>query len=404
MQKFTGKQYLQIDIANSFGLDKLTWDERLTWFERYEPVLIERLTEATDPAMYFAGIQAYRAMERGEPTGYPISLDATSSGLQILAALTGDRRAAELCNVVDTTRRRDAYTDIFEIMVDYLIKRLGEHAGGISRDDCKQAIMTSLYGSVAEPKKVFGEGIQLKIFYQVMAQCAPAAWELNEAFLSMWNADALSHDWVLPDNFHVHVKVMSQKKETIQFMNEPYDVFHAVNEATEEGRSLGANTIHSIDGMIVREMTRRCDFDVDNLLRVSEALIRNDAGLGTDRPEDIMVIELWNRYADSGYLSARILDYLDEGNMGHVNKADIWELIDSLPAKPFKIMAVHDCFRCLPNYANDLRKQYNLQLTLIAKSNLLQDLLTQIVGRELQIGKLDPNLWKDIPFTNYALS
>ena len=33
MQHFTGTQYLQIDVANCYGLDRLTWQERLDWFE-----------------------------------------------------------------------------------------------------------------------------------------------------------------------------------------------------------------------------------------------------------------------------------------------------------------------------------------------------------------------------------
>ena len=142
MQRFTGKQYLQIDIANSFGLEKMTWQERLDWFEKHQNCLHEMLPGAADPAMYFAGVQAWEKVKNGLPIGYPISLDATSSGLQILAALTGDRRAARLCNVVGTGKREDAYTNVFEIMVDRLINRLGEHGGGISRDDCKRAIMT----------------------------------------------------------------------------------------------------------------------------------------------------------------------------------------------------------------------------------------------------------------------
>lgn len=404
MQRFTGKQYLMIDIANSFGLDKENWDTRLNWFAAHENNLEALVSKAENPAMYFAGVQAWNEVKAGRPIGYPISLDATSSGLQILAALTGDRRAATLCNVVDSGKREDAYTNIFEIMAEYLHKRLGEHAGNISRDDCKSAIMTSLYGSIAEPKKVFGEGIQLKIFYQVMAECAPAAWELNEAFLSMWNSEALSHDWILPDNFHVHVKVMHKVEETVHFMNKPYDTFHLVNAPTEEGRSLGANTIHSLDGMIVRELGRRCDYDPDTILRVVGALNQEEHGMGIGRPNDMMLATLWNHYVDSGYLSARILDYIDGGNVGMVNHDVIWELIDSLPEKPFKVISVHDCFRVLPNYGNDLREQYNRQLMLIAKSNLLQYLLSQIVGRDLKIGKLDMNLWKDIPFTNYALS
>lgn len=405
MQTFTGKQYLQIDIANSFGLDKETWNTRLAWFHKHEDTLMSMLPQADDPAMFYAAVQAYKAVERGEPIGYMISLDATSSGLQILAALTGDRRAAELCNVVDTGRREDAYTVVYEVMVEDLTTNYGIAAGSIKRDDCKNAIMTGLYGSRAVPKEVFGEGTQLRVFYKTMAEVAPAAWELNEAFLSMWDPDALSHDWVLPDNFHVHIKVMDTVQETVQFMNEPVDTYRSVNQPTEEGRSLGANTVHSIDGMIVREMARRCDYDVDRMLLVLEAVVTHEkGGLGMDRPNDLMVKTLWDNYLRSGYLSARILDYLDLSNMGLVDKDTIYELIDSLPAKPFKVISVHDCFRCLPSYANDLRKQYNLQLSLIAKSNLLQDLLSQIVGRQLNIGKLDAGMWRDILDANYALS
>ena len=87
-----------------------------------------------------------------------------------------------------------------------------------------------------------------------------------------------------------------------------------------------------------------------------------------------------------------------------VNRCDIQELIDSLPVKPFKVIAVHDCFRCLPNYANDLREQYNRQLMLIGKSTLLQSVVSQILGRTVTIGKLDPDLWKEMMVSNYALS
>lgn len=405
MQRFTGKQYLMIDIANNYGLDKASWQDRLNWFKQHKHCLHEMLATAQEPALYYAGVRAWEAVESGEAIGYPISLDATSSGLQILAALTGDRRAARLCNVVNTGKREDAYTNVFDIMVDRLMQRLGEHAGNIQREDCKRAIMTSLYGSVAVPKEVFGEGIQLKMFYEIMAEVAPAAWELNEAFLSIWNASALSHDWVLPDNFHVHIKVMNQVKETVHFMNEPYETFHMVNEPTEEGRSIGANTIHSIDGMIVREITRRCSYDPDVVLRVTEALLSKKQGCGGHGlKDDAMVMLLWNHYVESGYLSARILDHLNITNIGLVDQPTIWELINSLPEKPFKVIAVHDCFRVLPNYGNDLREQYNRQLMLIAKSNLLQYLLCQITGRQLNIGKLDPNMWKDVMLTDYALS
>lgn len=61
-------------------------------------------------------------------------------------------------------------------------------------------------------------------------------------------------------------------------------------------------------------------------------------------------------------------------------------------------------FRCLPNYGNDLRKQYTNLLQLIGKSNLLQFLISQILKRKVAIGKLDEDMWKEIGDAEYALS
>lgn len=134
-QSFTGHEYLKIDIANSMGLDKLTWDERLNWFEVNEYQLETMVNQAAEPALFYAGVKAWRDVQAGNPIGYMISLDATSSGLQILAALTGDRSAAQLCNVVDTGKREDAYTAIYQAM----LLQIGDTAK-ISRDAVKQAI------------------------------------------------------------------------------------------------------------------------------------------------------------------------------------------------------------------------------------------------------------------------
>ena len=101
MQTFTGREYLKIDIASNFGLEKKSWAERLAWFDQNESQLLKLLPQAEEPALYYAGVKAYEDVKAGKPTGYMISLDATSSGLQLLAALTGDRSAAQLCNVVD---------------------------------------------------------------------------------------------------------------------------------------------------------------------------------------------------------------------------------------------------------------------------------------------------------------
>lgn len=411
MQQFTGKQYLMIDIANNFGagLDKKHWDVRLKWYEDNKHQLDQLVSKAAEPALFYAGVQAMKKVEQGQPIGYGISLDATSSGLQILAAITCDEKAARLCNVINTGNREDAYINLFHTMKDNMLKIDAGQAGNLKREDLKDAIMTSLYGSEAIPKLVFGEGSQLRCFYSTMEEEAPLAWQLNQAFLAMWNPQATEYNWVLPDNFHVKTKVMDTEKEVVHFNNNKYDIHTKVNQAKEKGRSLGANTIHSLDGMIVREISRRCDYDGLQINKVHNFCthIKNGAvvmGQLLDDADAEMVKVLWDHYQKTGYLSARILDHLYAHNSSLVNVNDILDLIDSMPAKPFKVISVHDCFRCLPTYGNDLRKQYNLQLALLAKSEILSHLISQIIGRTYKAPKGNPNMWVDILDAEFALS
>lgn len=406
MKTFTARDYLKIDIANNFGLDKKDWDERIEWFDNNEATLLSNMAEADEPALFYAGVQAWNQVKQGLPIGYPVALDATSSGMQILACLTGDRSAAELCNVVPfreegKVKRRDGYTVVYNEMTN----RIGEKSR-IKRNDCKEAIMTALYGSEAMPKQVFGEGMLLKVFEQTMDDKAPAVWELNKFWLTLWNPEAYAYHWILPDNFNVHIKVMDKVCEVAHFLNKPYDCYRDVQQPVEKGRMLSANTTHSIDGYIVRELIRRCSYDI-NLIEYVKELIAgvHPAGLVPSTEGNIeMVATLWEHYQKSGMLSIRIFDYLDSNTIEMVDTAPLLEIINELPKKPFKVLSVHDCFRVLPNYANDLRRQYNIQLRNIARSNLLGFIMSQVIGQEITVGKLDPELWKDIEETEYALS
>jgi len=411
MQRFQAHEYLKIDIANNFGkskigrsLDKCNWDERIEWFNENEHQLESLLKQADEPALYFAGLQAWNAYKTNQPSGYPISLDGTSSGLQILSCLTGDRLAAQLCNVINTGNREDAYRLIYEYMCELI-----DDTSKISRDACKDAIMTAFYGSEAIPKEVFGEGDLLRAFFYVMEKAAPAVWNLNKMFLDMWDNTRIEYRWKLPDNFTVIIPVISQVKEVVHVFNEPFDTFRKVNAPIDKGRSLSANTTHSVDGFICRELNRRCNYDPAVVAHVKRLLytvwhIPEPDEVLSDTPDNEMFITLWNLYIESGYLSARILPYINEENINFIDRKVILELVDSLPEKPFKMLQIHDCFRCLPKYGNDLRYQYNLQLALIAKSNLLSFMLSQILGRTIKVNKADENLWKDILDSNYSLS
>ena len=398
--RFSGMDYLKIDIANNYGKDKLNWDERLLWFEFNKDNLDSLVPEAEEPALFYAGVQAYKQAVEGNPIGYTVSLDAVCSGMQWLSILTGDRSAAELCCVIGQ-KRNDAYTAIYQYMVD----KLGEGAK-IERADTKRAIMTSLYGSERVPTQVFGEGELYDTFISTMEEHAPAAWELNKAFIDMWNPSVSSYHWVMPDNFHVNMNVWGTEEETVHFRNQPYTVTTKVIKPTEKGRSLSPNCIHSLDSMVVREITRRCMYDPKKIEEIKHLLNHGGYTQLEISKSGRLLLELFEHSKESGYLSSRVLDVINKNNiylLSDEEKNQVWDIINTLPAKPFDVYVIHDAFNCHVNFANDLRWQYIHQMVLISKSNMLSFLLSQILNREVEITKYTEDLHLEIAKSEYAI-
>lgn len=60
-------------------------------------------------------------------------------------------------------------------------------------------------------------------------------------------------------------------------------------------------------------------------------------------------------------------------------------------------------FRVLPNYGNDIRRQYNRILSDIAASKILESIVSQIKGHHEPVGKAG-DISQDILESNYALS
>lgn len=414
MQTFTPAEYLQIDIASSFGLEKKLWDERLAWFadNKTQIEALAALTtgiakhplmaQAKEPAQFFAGVKAWAQTQRGEPTGHLIHLDGTASGAQCLAALVDCSQSGSNCNLVDTGERENLYANIFSAC-----QTIAEHGLDALPEDVKKAVMTSLYGSKRQPRRVFGEDIE--VFYKTMEEQLPGAWALNEALIGLWQPYALSHDWILPDNFHAHIKVMSPFTREFTVFGQLLTTTSYANIGTERGLSLAANVTHSVDGMVVREVGRRCNYDPIKIEALKDLLDEIDvtgtySTTGRMSPHHKLVETLWSHYLESGFLSARILEALDTENIHLVDYVRIRKLVDTLPRKPFAVLMIHDAFAVHPNYGNDVRRTYNRILSEIADSEMLSFIISRIAGEKLNVAKFGGGLAEKILEANYALS
>ena len=250
MKTFTGTEYLKIDIANQFGLDRLGWEERLWWVEDNKGNFRELAETAKKPILFRKAIRALKQVEAGKPVNHIMGLDATASGIQIMSAMSGCPISAATVNLINTGTREDIYTTVGSEM---------EQITGlpINRDVMKDPLMTFFYGSEAVPKRVFGEGEALLGFYKAMESKLRGPYELMKLFQSYWNSTYKHFTWTMPDKHTVHIPVMVNEESEIEVdegdhLRFPYR--YAVNQAQDKGLSLAANIVHSVDAWICRKM------------------------------------------------------------------------------------------------------------------------------------------------------
>jgi hypothetical protein len=413
MTKFTGWQYLLIDLANTFGLDKLLFEDRIKWAESNLHQL-ELLNDKADTVpLYRKATMAIRKVLRGEPTGHLVALDACCSGIQVMSALTGCITGATHTGLVDPTVRADAYTKTTEFMNDEL-------GGGlvVSRGDAKDALMTSFYGSKAKPKEIFGADTpELNAFYTAMNKVAPGAWELLQDLLGSWQPFALKHSWQLPDGFNAVVKVMEAKQTRIEVDELDHSTFtydYYVNEGTKTGLSLVANVVHSVDAYVLRGIHRRCNYNPAVIGQAIDAIntvlvLRTETGIQQEKVvAGTKVAYYIEQYQRSSMADVVIAPHITASNAHQLSTAHLVALqsvINSmLVHSPFDVVTVHDEFKCGANHMNHLRQHYINIFAELAESKLLSDLLSQIHGTPCVFKKLSTNLGSLIRNSNYALS
>lgn len=251
MQTFTGTQYLKIDIANCFGLDRLDWQDRLHWFENNEPDLESLDVNAKSPILFRKAVRALRTAQQGKPVNHPMGLDATASGLQIMGLLSGCVATAKATNLVNTGHREDVYESV-------ALEMQTHGCSNIDRTVVKKPVMTVFYGSKAQPKAIFGEeSPELFAFYDALKEKLPGAFELMDILQSYWRSDVTHHAWTLPDGHRAIVPVIEieERRLEIDEANHMRVTYRTkVLSKKRNSRALAANIVHSIDGWVVRRM------------------------------------------------------------------------------------------------------------------------------------------------------
>jgi len=197
------EEWLSFQVATTYGKDKDTFDDRHQWVQE-NLVLITRVAQdpignlsdwegVEEPWQFMAAChEYYHCCIKCDKhyTGLMVAVDATCSGLQILAGLAKDQSTAELVNVCPADKPQDAYKAVANESKKYLPKRM--HSW-MTRKTTKRTVMTIPYNATKDSsRKYIREALREQGF-------EPTTEELTEVV----NAVYKSMDAIVPGPMHV---------------------------------------------------------------------------------------------------------------------------------------------------------------------------------------------------------
>ena len=329
----SGLHYLKIDIANAFGLDKQSYENRIAFVNEYTTnELMAKTIVADSPYEYRNAVEQLDRACMGFPVEHITYLDCTNQALQLYAVLTSCRDTAYLCNISSGDVLTDAYGVLAIAMNDITGLNI------FDRNNCKKALMTTLYGKMDGESEIIKYMIENGIDYQslitdeelasafqkAMRAIAPHAMRAMDVLQSLNCADIDTYYWTMPDGFKVKYDVKSTQKLEISCKTKSGVKFHfdrevQVYKGSEFNRGMSPNIIHSVDGYVAREMIRR----------MTEPCSK------------------FNRYY------------------------------------PAFITTIHDAFGTHPNNAEEMTYHYNNIMCELNDSDLLQNIMSQISGKHM---------------------
>ena len=327
----SGLRYLKIDIANTFGLDKQSYADRIAFIDGIGSR--KDGTEFADsPYEYRNAVEQLFAHQNGYPVEHITYLDCTNQALQLYAVLTSCKDTAYLCNISSG----DELTDAYGVLANAMNELTGLDI--FDRNNCKKALMTTLYGKMdgeseiityfLENGIVYDDKItdeELKTTFQTaMRVIAPHAMRAMDVLQSLNHAEIDTYYWTMPDGFKVKYDVKSTQKLDISCKTKSGVKFHfdrdvQIYKGSEFNRGMSPNVIHSVDGYVAREMIRR-------MTQPCAKFNRN---------------------------------------------------------YPAFITSIHDAFGTHPNNAEEMTYHYTNIMCELNESNLLQDIMSQISGKNM---------------------
>ena len=287
--------WLKFHVATQYGLDKSPIKERISWTENNHTLIEKIATDpignlhewevADEPFQFLAACEEYYACVISCSrcyTGLPIAVDATCSGLQILAGLARDASTAKLVNVIPSDKPQDAYKVIAEASKPNIPECLHDVW---DRKCTKRTVMTVPYnakpfsnrGYIRDALAEKNVEVHKDVLTQVVAAVRQAMDEvvpgpmavmkwIESTVAELIKAGATELTWTTPSGFTVTQRLMKPEVETLRLKllgcvkkvsvaigdSDVVDLLHHKN-------ATAPNLIHSLDASLLHISALRFD-------------------------------------------------------------------------------------------------------------------------------------------------
>jgi len=286
------ERWLRFQVATTYGLDKETLDDRLNWTYENE-WLIERIAcepidslpnweEAEEPWQFLAACdEFYHCVMKKDrlSTGLMVAIDATCSGLQILAGLAKDRSTAKLVNVLPSDKPQDAYKVVAETSKPHVPNKIQPYW---DRKKVKRTVMTIPYNAkpfsnrsyIRDALKEKGIEIDKEELTQTVSAVRDAMNQVVPGPMRVmkWIEDEVTKaikrgasklSWTTPSGFIVNQRIMKKEVKIMDLQLLGRCRLHVATDDTievDKARHKAAtapNLIHSLDASLLCLSTLR---------------------------------------------------------------------------------------------------------------------------------------------------
>ncbi len=153
--------WLMVNLANLYGVDKVSLAERVRWVETNEYKISQTIMdpmrtidwwgEADKPWCFLAACYDYMDFRRTGASRIPVAMDGSCNGIQHLSALGRDKRGAIATNLLACPEPNDIYGEVAEELYPLIAASDSEYRQlfppeRVTRKLCKRATMTTPYG------------------------------------------------------------------------------------------------------------------------------------------------------------------------------------------------------------------------------------------------------------------